>query len=77
MEGTTTAVGEARRPEEGGAAVTVESTTSTNGLTMSNNKVTTLQVFLFNSNALPNSGGNVIPGTVIDPHGPLVSVLTD
>ena len=51
--------------------------TTTNGLTIPVNKVTTLRVFLFNANALPNSGGNVIPGTVIDPHGPLVSVLTD
>lgn len=53
------------------------SATTTNGLTIPVNKVTSLRVFLFNSNALPNSGGNVIPGTVIDPHGPLVSVLTD
>lgn len=56
---------------------TVSSTTTTNGLTISNNKVTTMQVFLFNAKALPNSGDNVIPGTVIDPNGPLVSVLTD
>ena len=52
-------------------------TTSTNGLTIPVNKVTTMQVYLFSSKALPSSGGQAQPGAIIDPDGPLVPVLTD
>ncbi len=54
----------------------VSTTTATNGLTVQNNKVTTLQVYFFNKNALPATG-NASPGQILSPNGPLVPVLTD
>lgn len=50
--------------------------TTNNGLTIPNNRITTMQVFFFNSKALPDTG-SAAPGSVLAPTGPLVPVLTD
>lgn len=55
----------------------VHSSQTDNGVTVSNNKVTSLQVFFFNSDALPDSGGGAQPGVILDPNGPLVPFLID
>ena len=51
-------------------------TTTNHGLTIPNNRITTLQVFFFNAKALPDLG-NAAPGAVLSPTGPLVPVLMD
>jgi len=48
-----------------------------NGLTIPTTKITAIQVFFFNKDALPDSGGNATPGVILDPNGPLVAILTD
>jgi Flp pilus assembly protein TadG len=55
---------------------TVSNSTTTNGLTIPSSKVTTLQVFFFNKNALPATG-SATPGVILDPNGPLVPILTN
>jgi hypothetical protein len=55
----------------------VHSSSADNGVTITNNKVTSLQVFFFNDAALPNQGGGAQPGVILDPNGPLVPFLID
>jgi Flp pilus assembly protein TadG len=50
--------------------------TTGNGLTIPVNKVTTMRVYFFNKRALP-AEGPAQPGVILDPNGPLVTVLTD
>lgn len=55
----------------------VHSSATDNGVTISNGKVTSLQIFLFNDSALPSQGGGAQPGVILDPNGPLVPFLID
>ena len=50
---------------------------TTNGLTIPTNKVTTMRVFFFNKAALPADGGSAQPGLILSPTGPLAPVLVD
>lgn len=54
---------------------TISGSTTNNGLTIPSNKVTTMQVFLFNKDALPITGGGAQPGVILDPNGPLAPFL--
>ncbi|CUR59861.1 exported hypothetical protein [metagenome] len=58
------------------AGGTVSTTTTTNGLTVTSGKVTTLQVYFFNKSALPSTG-DATAGVILSPDGPLVPVLTN
>lgn len=55
----------------------VHSSMTDNGVTITNGKVTSLQVFFFNDSALPAAGGGAQPGVILDPNAPLVPFLID
>lgn len=50
--------------------------TTGNGLDVQSTKVTSIHVFFFNKNALPDEGP-AQAGVILDPNGPLVPVLSD
>lgn len=69
--------GEANSSKYSSQAWSPNSSAADNGVTISNGKVTSLQIFLFNDSALPDQGGGAQPGVILDPNGALVPFLID